>query len=68
MESLDLTTKHTIEINTDLSRRSGIHLSIIIDANVSDQYQQIVEDLPYNHSNVFIRVEEIITAQEDRDR
>ena len=36
VESLDLTTKRAVEINTNLSRRGGIHLSIVIDANVSD--------------------------------
>ena len=36
VESLNLTTKRAVEIKTDLSSRNGIHLSIVINANVSN--------------------------------
>ena len=46
VESLDTTTKYTVEIKTDLSGRDGVHLRVVISANVSNEYQQVIEDLP----------------------
>lgn len=67
VESLNDTTKCAVEIKTDLSDRDGVHLNVVVDANISNQHQQVVEDQPYLHSNVFIRVEEIVMAQENRN-
>lgn len=66
VESFDVTTEFTVEIETDLSSRNGIYLDVIINANVSNQHQQVVEGLRYLYSNVLIGMEEIVMAQEDR--
>lgn len=36
VESLDVTTKGIVEIQTDLSNRDGVDLRVVIDANVSN--------------------------------
>ena len=36
VESLDMTTKYTVKIKTDLSLRDGVHLSIVVYADVSN--------------------------------
>ena len=62
VESLDFTTKYAIEIKIDLSGGDSVHLSVIIDANISNQQQQVVEGLPDFCSNVFISVNQIVVA------
>ncbi len=62
-----MTTKCAVEIKTDLSGRDGVDLSVVMNTNVSNKHQQVIEGLPYLHSNVFISVEELIVAQENRN-
>ena len=62
VESLDTTTKYTVEIKTDLSSRDGVHLRVVVSANVSNEYQQVIEDLPQPHSDVIISVKELVVA------
>lgn len=62
VESLDTTTKHTVEIKTDLSSRDSVHMRVVISADVSNEYQQVIEDLPQPHSDVIISVKELVVA------
>ena len=61
-----MTTKCAVEIKTDLSGRDGVYLSVVIYANVSNQYQQVVEGMAYLYANVLIGMEEIVMEQEHR--
>ena len=68
VESLDMAAICAVEIQTYLSGRDGVQLSVVMYADVSNQYQQVAEGLRYLYSNFLIGMEERVVAQKNRKR
>ena len=66
VEGFDVAAICAVEIKTHLSGRDGIQLSVVMYADVSNEYQQVAEGLPYFYSNFLIGMEEVVVAQKNR--
>lgn len=66
VESLNVAAIYAVKIKTHLSGRDGVQLSVVMYADVSNQYQQVAEGLRYLYSNFLIGMEEIVVAQKNR--